>query len=224
MSCSFRRLAGEPAEEFRQRRAVADMRFARAFYFHRILAGFGQLAGIGQARDFRPRFVQPVEDRGGRGRRIGQHRLARQTVERVRKFAGRPQAHGIAQMFLQFGRALARIHEQIGRSVAMQNRERQRKRGMRHVRAADIEQPADRIRHGQHGGIAAMLARVFGNPHPLGFGVLARQRQAMRYRLGDRRFRLIAPHRIDRVAVACHQSRARFRRGRLQGFHRIGGV
>ena len=54
-SSPARRFAREPGEEARQRRAVAAMRRARAVDLDRVLAGLGQLAGIGGAMNLRAR-------------------------------------------------------------------------------------------------------------------------------------------------------------------------
>src|SRR5271155_1296393 len=55
------RLAREPSEEARQRRAVAVMRCAGAVDFGGVLARLRQQAGVGGAMNLRSRLCQPVE-------------------------------------------------------------------------------------------------------------------------------------------------------------------
>src|SRR3546814_8718236 len=45
---------------------------------------------------------------------------------------------------------LAAVDEQINTAVAVDDGHRQRQRRMRHIAAADVEQPGNRFRQGQH--------------------------------------------------------------------------
>ena len=87
------RLAREPGEKARQRRAVAAMRRPRAVELDRVLARLGQEAGIGGAVDLRARRVEPIEDPGGGGRRDRPEpgRLRR----RARRAPGRARSGGM---------------------------------------------------------------------------------------------------------------------------------
>ena len=88
----------EPGQIARQCRAVADMRLAHAFDFEAVLAGLGQLAGIGPLADFRVRPGQAVEDGGGGRRRVHQHALALHRIQRGGEGAGLVHLHRISQM------------------------------------------------------------------------------------------------------------------------------
>ena len=81
----------------------------------------------------------------------------------------------------QFGLRLASIQEQIGAAIGMQDREGQREGRVRHVMAADVEQPADGIGQGDHRRIGAGFFQVFGQAQALGFALLARQIEGMRH-------------------------------------------
>src|SRR6516165_4641856 len=65
-----RRLAREPGQKTRQRRAVAPMRRPRAVELDRVLARLGERAGIGGAMDFRSRCLELVDHPGSGARRI----------------------------------------------------------------------------------------------------------------------------------------------------------
>ena len=99
----------------------------------------------------------------------------------------------------QPGRTLLRIEEQVGAAILMQNREGQRERRVRHVGAADVQQPAD----GSASVITAASAPAFFSSSPSRArlaSLFARQFERMRHGAGARRRGLIVPHRIERIA------------------------
>ena len=91
---------------------------------------------------------EPVEHPGRRRRRVGLHPRARhgQRVEGGAEMPGRLDADRVAEMAVETGRELAAVDEQPDAAVVAQDREGQRQRRVRHVAAADIEQPGDRLR------------------------------------------------------------------------------
>src|SRR4051812_21384362 len=95
---AVRRLAIEPGEKARQRRAVAVMRFTGAVDFGSVLARLRQQTWIGGAMDLPSRFCQPVEDPGGGGGRIGLHSASfgREVIERWPQLLGRQHGDGVA--------------------------------------------------------------------------------------------------------------------------------
>ena len=171
------RIDFEPAEEFGQRRTVADVRLAHAFDFQRILAGLGQLAGVAALPHFRARARQPVEDRGGGAAGIGQHTAAFHGVQCHHEPVGIMHPNRIAQMRQKFGRALGGVQEQVRAAIVMQDRKRQGERRVRHVMAAHVQKPADRIRQRDDGGFRARFPQGFAQLQAFCLALLAGQIQ-----------------------------------------------
>ena len=150
------------------------MRFARAVELDRVLAGFRQLAGIGRANR---RIAEPVEHPR---RGIAPDRQARVSCppRAFRGTAPKPSGSAIRTALPRCtgssGVQLAAIDEEIDRLVAMEHGKAQRQRRMRHVATANIEQPRDRIRRGQHHRIGALfLGEARGDARAFGRGALA---------------------------------------------------
>ena len=124
----LRRRQIEPGEKPRQRHSVADMGLTSPGDLGRVLAGFGQLAGIIALADFRPRRLQPAKDPDRRARRIDAHAPAGQIVEGRTESVRRIEPHvGIKALPGAIG-DLARVHEQLGAAIVTQHRETQRQR------------------------------------------------------------------------------------------------
>ena len=109
-----------------------------------VLAGLGQLAGIGAAAG----SSRPPCAAGRRWRlRRWRDRPARSCLSCASSAAANSPGSCtrtlIAQMRHQFGTALGGIQEQVGAAIVMQNGKGQREGRVRHVMAADVEQPAD---------------------------------------------------------------------------------
>ncbi len=107
----------------------------------------------------------------------------------------------IAQPAPGFGRQFGGIDEQVGRAVRVHQGEAQGERRERHVAAADVQQPGDRGRIGQHRRVLLGVPQQLRYVGPLVFRRPARICQRMR--LGGRswRRRPIGPDRIDRIGV-----------------------
>src|SRR5579862_1421271 len=119
------------------------MGFARALELGRVLAGFRQLAGIGDAL----RRIAKAVEHPGRGTRWVDLRALALTCEALEVRAERAwlgQPHGGSEIHRKAGRELPRIDEEIDRGVAMEHGEAKRQRRMRDIAAANIEQPGDR--------------------------------------------------------------------------------
>ena len=82
-------------------------------------------------------------------------RLALQLGQRAGQVVGRLQPHLVAEPGRQVGRHLGRIEEQPRRAVGVQDRLAQRQGRADDVAAADVEQPGDRGRRGDHRGLGA---------------------------------------------------------------------
>ena len=93
-----------------------------------------------------------------RGRGLDQHALARLAhhVERRAQLVGRRQGHGVAHPGHGAVGDLAAIHVEIDMAVAVQQSEAERERRARHVAAAHIQQPGDRIGLGQQRHVGAL--------------------------------------------------------------------
>ena len=185
------------------------MRFARAFELDRVLARFRQLARIGRADR---RIAEPIEYPGRRKRRIGEHAflVGRELFEECAEAVGIGDPHRVAEMRRQCRRQLAAVDEEIDRLVAMEHGEAQRQRRMRHVAAADIEQPGDRIRRRQHHRVGTLLGEAGGDARALGRRALAGEADLMRHDRRRRRRGPVVPDRVDRIAVERDQLAAGF--------------
>ena len=145
---ALRRLLREPGEKAGQCRAVAAVRRAGAVDLDPVLARLGQGARIGGAVELGPGRFEPVENPRRGTRRIGLHpsALAGERIERRPQLIGLGHGHRIAEMAVEAGGELAAVDEQGERGVVAQDGEGQRQRRVRHVAAADVEEPGDRFR------------------------------------------------------------------------------
>jgi len=163
---AFRRLAGQPSEKPCQRSAVAAVRRSRAVDLRRIFGCFRQEARVGGAMDFRSRRGQPVENPGSSGGRIRLHSAAlhREFVERRSELLWGQDGNRVAKMALDTGDELAPVDKKAHRAVLTKDRKRQRQRRVRHIAAADVEQPGNRFRHRQDDRRDSVLLQ--GSPQP----------------------------------------------------------
>ncbi len=94
------------------------------------------------------------------------------------------------------------VHEQRDAAVLAQDREGQRQRRVRHVAAADVEQPGDRFRHRQHRRRDPVRRQRLAEPGALRLGGSRRRSAAAcGTHRRDRRRRPASPHRVERVVV-----------------------
>ena len=111
------------------------------------LQALGRATGSASRISATPAACSRVAAHTGARRALDQHALAHlaQRVEGGAELVGRRQGHGVAEPRQGAVGQLAAIHEEIDMAVAMQQREAQRERRARHVAAAHVQQPGDRI-------------------------------------------------------------------------------
>ena len=149
-----RRLAREPGQEARHRHAVARVRGARACDLGVVLHGFHQPDRVGAAYRLAAAAGQQPRERVGRARLVEPHGLVLELRKVADKIVGRAQRGDLLQRGARFVVELGRSHIERGLALARDNREGERQRRMRDIRAADVEGPGDvlRVRHHQHIG------------------------------------------------------------------------
>ena len=214
-----------PVQEAGQGRAVADMGLTRPLDLDRILAGPRQGAGVHAAHHGRAGRLQPVKIPGRRLARIDQHLLARQGVQRGVERGRGLQRHGIAQPAGQFIGHLARIKEQLRRAVRPHHSLSQRQGGADHVTAADVEQPGQRRRGRQHGGLRARPGDGLADARAFGGAGLAAVAVLVRHHRGGRLLRaLFGPGQVERVRIDRPQLGPGLRSRTLQRGERVRAV
>ena len=152
-------------QEAGQRRAVAAMGRARAGELDRVLAapwaaaqGSAAASALGAGR--RQRVEDPRRrrrpDRAARG-----VRRPERGERRAEAPSGARERPRVAEMRRDGRRlTLRRIDEERRPAVRRQDARRPAARRVRHVAAADVEQPGDRMRGGQHRRVGALSARL----------------------------------------------------------------
>ena len=113
----------------------------------------------------------------------------------------------LAEMAIEAGQELAAVYEQPDAAVVTQDREGQRQRRVRHVAAADIEQPSDQLGHCQHGGGDFRAGETAGQPGALVRSALTGKAVGMRHYGGERGCRPSRPDPVHRIAFNCAQAR-----------------
>ena len=102
-------------------------------------------------------------------------------------------------MAVEAGGELAPVDEQRDAGVRAQDRKRQRQRRVRHVAAADVEEPGDRFRARQHRRRGAVIGERAAQPGALRRRALAGKAVGVRYHRRERRRRPPRPDPVDRV-------------------------
>ena len=90
-------------------------------------------------------------------------------------------------------------------AVAVQQREAQRERRARHVAAAHVQQPGDRIRLGDQRHVGALGLDRAGDARALGGAALAGELVGMRQHRRQRRGWPVAPHGVDGIGIDRHE-------------------
>ena len=202
---AFRRRPLEPAQEPDLGRAVAGLGVTLPLLFARVLHRLGQNRRIAHGDRFRTRLGERVEDRRDAEIGIDRDALARQFAERRLELGARPNRHRVAEVLRQFGRYLLRRDEQFGGAVVMGDHIAQRHRRAVHVRAADVEQPGDRIERTDHRRVIAFALEPVGDLRALVGARSAGEFVRLHDRRGRRGLGPVGPHRIDRIAVHGNQ-------------------
>ena len=201
------RLAVEPGEEAADGGAVAQVGGARAGDLGRVLGRLGQGAGI-VAVDCAPaRGLDPVGDPARRGRRVEANGAlsARRLVERRSEFRRLGDVGDVLDMGARGVGELARIDQQRWPPLGRNDGEGQRQRRVLHVGAADVEEPGDRIRLGQHGRAGPRLRQRLLDIGELVGGGTAGDVERVHDDLAKRRARPVGPDGVDRIVRCRHQ-------------------
>ncbi len=190
----------EPGQQFHHGRPVAQMRLRRALDFCGVLAGLGQGAGI-------LAHLRPVAEGIGHDHRhallVDEHRSA-ETGHMVQKPRRIVNGDLSPQMIAQF-RQLCLRDEEIDLATVVQHGERLKDRNARNVRAAQVQQPADRIRQGDHRRLAALLREPFRQPRAFLRVRFARELDRMHPRGSHRRRRPVGPDPVNEVFGSLHR-------------------
>ena len=167
----------------------------RAGNLDRILAGFGQDAGVGGIDQRQPRHHLSQMLRRGF---VIQPDGALQPRQSRRKRSLIPDPHSLAQMAPHII-GFASPTEQIAGRIGMQQGKGLRHRIAGHIAAADIQQPGDAVGQGQHRHRLPGLDQQLGQPRPLVRMAFARKFQRIGGEPGIRRRRAIRPKRIHDI-------------------------
>src|SRR5579864_8310531 len=111
-------------------------------------------------------------------------------------------------MAVETGGELTAVDEEGHRAIRLHDREAERQRGVRHVAAANVEQPSDRLRHRQYCRGRALANERLADPCTLVGGALAREALGLSENRRQRRRRPSAPNLVERVLVDRLQRRA----------------
>jgi hypothetical protein len=154
-----------------------------------------------------------------------QHPCALQRGQGPRERLGWLQADLFAQPGGKALRDLGGIQEQPRGAVGVQDGLSQRKRRADNVAAADVEQPGDRGRGGQHRGVRVAVLQAGAHPRALlrrtFAGVFQRMGHHRRLRLGRA---LRAPGMVEGIVIGRLQRGAGLGRGCAQPIQRVGTV
>ena len=194
----------QPAEEAAHRHAVSPVRRACAGLLDRVFARLRQQARVGPVDHDRTGIPQNLADRRRGARRVHPHRAPGQPGHRRHESGRRLARHLVAKPLPRLAIDLGGVDEQVSPAVRMQDRECQCDRSERHIPAAQVQQPVDAWRVGQHAGILPGAPQRRGDGFPLGRRRLAGKRQPMRHRRGGRGGRAPNPDRVDWVRRQRH--------------------
>ncbi len=178
-----------------------------------------------QGHDGRADGRQAIEIPGRGLGRIDQHILPRQGVERAFQRRGGLDRYGVAQPAGQFVGDLARVEEQLRRAVRIHHRLTQRQGRADHIAAANVEEPCQRRRRSQNGGVGAGLGDGLADAGAFGRAALAGIAVLMRHDGRGRLARpLVGPGHVQRVGLDGLQFGSGLGRRALQARQGIGAV
>ena len=203
------RLGREPAQEPGQRGGVPTVRCPSTLLLHGVLARPRQSARVLACHNARSRRPQGMGEPGGRGVRVDTHALPAHSRQRRWQRIRRFNAYALTQVLAQRGRQLGGVDKQPHRSVCPQHGVRQCQRRVRQVTAANVQQPGDAVRVGQHGRVLARLAQQSRRRRALAGRIHARKLGRVRHRRGCRRRWPVGPGGIQRVDRQWHEHGSR---------------
>ena len=189
-----RRLAVEPGEKARHRRAVAQLRRARAGDLGRVLHRLHRRDRIAAAQNRAAALGEEARDRLRGGGRIEPH-LAPLAAERGEvAFELRARAH-VGKLFeamTDVVAELAAVDIESRPALARHEGEGEHHRRVRNIAAADVEQPGDRMRIADHERVGGSLLDRAAHAREF---LLARSRRRSADRAARRRRRAAAAGR-----------------------------
>ena len=216
LKLAVRRFAIEPGEEARHRDAVAQLRRAGAGDLGGVLDRLHRRDRIAAAHDLAAGLAYKPRDRLGTGGRIEPHRAMR-FAERGEIALEIFRGADLGQFFEAMPDVVAELAAvDVERRAALlrHQREGERHRRVRHIAAADVEQPADRLRIGHHQRVGFDFLQVAADARELRRRVLAGIAQIVQHHRAERRRRPILPAGIDRIVGDGNEAAA----GRFAGF------
>ena len=145
--------------------------------------------------------VEGFQNPGRRRGWINAHRLAGIVLQAIAEFALRAQGNLIAQVRAGGVGDLVGVDKEGGRAVLVQDGGGQRQGRARDIAAAHIEQPGNRGRGGDHGGVGAALLDGDADAFTLGGMFLAGKLDRMRDNRCLGRGGTVGPGLVDRVGV-----------------------
>ena len=198
---ALRRLGVEPGEKARQRRAVANMRGARAGEFDRVLDRLHPGDRIGLDDRLAARRFERLDQPRRRGRRVEDDARARRAARRDERNErlGRRDVGEAAETRADRARQLLRLDEQGRPAVARRIGEGERQRRMGDVAAANVEQPGDGVGVADQQPVGALQRRA--DALQLGRRALAGEPLGMSVDRRQRRARTVGPDRVDRIGL-----------------------
>ena len=210
-----RRLDVEPGEEARHGGAVAPVRGARAVDLGAVLHRLHQRDRIGAAHRLAAGVRDQPRQRVGGARLVEADRLALEAGEVACKPLRRAHVGDFFQRVSHGIVELAGLDIERRAVLRRHQREAERQRRVRHIRAADIEQPVDVLRIGHHQRVGAQFGKFAARALELFRGAFAGEFDVTQDDRRRRRLRPAAPQRVDRIIVDRNQRRARAGAGNL---------
>ena len=206
-----RRLAIEPGQKFRHRGAVAQLRRAGAGDLGCVLHRLHRRDRIAAAHDLAAVLDDEARDRLGAGRGIEPH-----GAMLFAEFGQIALEGGVGAQLGDFLEAGAHIVAELAqvdierRTTFLRHRgEGQHHRRVRHVAAADVEQPRHILRVGHHERVGGAIFHLGAQALELVRGGLAGIAQLVRHHGAERRLRPVGPDGVDRIVFDRDQHGAR---------------
>ena len=191
-------LCVQPAQEFHHRRPVAQMRLARGGNLGVGLAGFGQTAGIIAPGNGYAGRLQPLAQGNGRRAAVQPHGPG-QDIQGGKEGLGRAKGNLRAKMRQRCRIELCRVSEQADAGIVLQDGKAMQHRVARHIRATDVQKPAQAVGQGDHCRRLAIGAQRGGKAGAFGGTGFAGKCHRMRKGAPLRRAGLIRPDPVNRV-------------------------
>ena len=216
-----RRFSRQPGEEADERGAVAAVRGTDAGALGRALRRFGQLARIGAGRDDGAGLGEAPDDPLRRAVGIDADAPAggAEAVDHLAECRRIEDDDAVSEVVGDRRLQLTCVAQQRHRGVGADDGKDEGQRRIGHVAAADVEQPGDRVRLRQHGGVLALATQLLGDSGALVGRRGAGEGRVVNDQRRQRRRRPVRPDPIDGVVGDRRQPAAGAHRRRLQRPH-----